>query len=186
VAKIRRNAKRGALALLALAVAASLFLFVKVYNQGSKLPAVDGLGADPGASDSLASPSPSPVKSGKGQAGDAGTISYFPKSLTSKLGRPTLGGAPVHTVRLDVTSKGSVASLGYLVPTSDVTPYGSYHKITRPWSKTLNAVGTVYLAGIFIQNGADAVSVTCTIYIDGVVKDQQTFAGPYKRGLCIA
>jgi hypothetical protein len=182
---VRRNARRGALAVLLLALVAGLVLFIRVYNQGSRLPSADGIGAGPGGSAApLDTASPSP--SANGRAGDSGTVAAFPAILTGKLGRKPLPGAPVHTVRLVVTSRGSVASLGYLVPTSDVTPYGSLHKVTRPWSKTLNAVGTSYLAGIFIQNGKDAVSVTCTIYIDGVVGDQQTFTGPYKRGLCIA
>lgn len=182
---VRRNARRGALAALVLALVAGLVLFIRVYNQGSTSPSAGGIGGPPGGSDALldtASPSPAAT----GRAGDSGAVSAFPAILTGKLGRKPLPGAPLHTVRLVVTSRGSVASLGYLVPTSDVTPFGSLHKVTQPWSKTLTAVGTSYLAGIFIQNGKDAVSVTCTIYIDGVVGDQQTFTGPYKRGLCIA
>ena len=182
---MRQNAKRGAAALLVLAVAAGLVLFVQVYNAGSKLPAVDGTGAQPGGPAAPLGPSPSPSRPAKGVAADAG-ISSFPASLTSKIGRRPLAGMPTHTVRMEVTARGSVASLGYLVPTSDVTPYGVLHKVTRQWSKTLTAVGTIYLAGIFIQNGRDATSVTCTIYIDGKVADQQTFVGPYKRGICIA
>jgi hypothetical protein len=182
---MRQNAKRGAAALLVLAVAAGLVLFVQVYNDGSKLPAVEGMGAQPGGSAAPLGPSPATSKPAKGVAADAG-ISSFPASLTSKIGRRTLPGMPTHTVRMEVTAKGSVASLGYLVPTSDVTPYGVLHNVTQPWSKTLTAVGTIYLAGIFIQNGRDATSATCTIYIDGQVADQQTFLGPYKRGICIA
>ncbi|MDT4934719.1 MAG: hypothetical protein QOK11_2611 [Pseudonocardiales bacterium] len=184
---MRQNAKRGAVAVLVLALAAGLVLFMKVYNQGSKLPAVDGMGGQPGSANPSLGASPAPSKSGKGPgaAADVG-ISSFPASLTRKIGRRTLPGMPTHTVRMEVTAQGSVASLGYLVPTSDVTPYGVLHRVTQPWSKTLTAVGTIYLAGIFIQNGRDATSVTCTIYIDGKVADQQTFVGPYKRGICIA
>jgi hypothetical protein len=181
VARFRQNTKRAAAVLLALALAAGLFLFVKVYNETSKLPAVKGLKADPSST-----PNPSPSKSRK--PGTAADVSVFPTELTGKLGRryhfPT---GSVHVVRLEVTPRSSIGTLGYLVPTSDEAPVGSYHKISQPWSKTLDAVGTIYLAGIFIQNGTDANSVTtCRILIDGVVRNQETITGAYKRGLCIA
>lgn len=183
----RQNLKRGGIALVALAVVGLLGLFVKLYNDTS-----------PGKGAAAAAPSPSPSStdglgipkaSGSARPGQpagssrSGVTTVFPPELTRQLGGRTVVGTP-HTVVLTVTAASPLAALGYLVPTAD-NPYGVIKPPTTPWRLTTTAYGNSYLAGIFVQAGRDAGAVTCTVAVDGVVRETNTTTKAYEKQLCI-
>lgn len=91
----------------------------------------------------------------------------------------------VHDVVVSATSAGPIAVLGYLVPTGLGKSYGGVDNHPRHWSMSERAVGSGYLAAIFLQAGKSGAPVTCTITIDGKVTDRQTTSGSYGRAVCL-
>jgi hypothetical protein len=92
----------------------------------------------------------------------------------------------MHTVLLQVTAVGTVARLGYLVPSGVESGYGDHRNVPAPWSRTVHAAGTGYLAAIFVQTDATGRGVTCRITIDGTLRESETFSGSFARGICVA
>jgi hypothetical protein len=103
----------------------------------------------------------------------------------NKLGHANKSG-PAHRVKLVVSTSGDIARVGYLVPTSDSAPYGNFGGPASPWTRTMIAHGSGYLAAVFVQAGRSGEPVTCRIMIDGVTKAVRTTDGAYARQMCIA
>jgi hypothetical protein len=180
----RRDLRRAALVLAAIAVVGAIALFANLYKSSSPSPpAVTGIGdgaAGAGLGAGTAGVSPSGKASG---AGDS-ILSVFPSELTSKLGRNYHHFAG-HNVVLTVTTTGSVARLGYLVPTADSAQYGDTRNVTHGWTRTFVARGPYGpYSAIFIQTDRAGTPVHCTVTVDGVQMDSQTISGEYGRGLC--
>lgn len=169
-------------------VAGLLALFVKVYNETSP-PKVSEAAKAPtysvGPSESARAPRPGSSHSADGAIGPDEPGTPFPSALTNKLRTRSMSG-PAHTVRLVVTSGGPVARVGYLVPTSESEPYGNLGAPASPWSMTMTAHGSGYLAAVFVQAGRGGEPVTCRIMIDGVTKSVRTTNGSYARQMCLA
>jgi hypothetical protein len=117
-------------------------------------------------------------------SGDTSILNVFPTELTSKLGH-NFRGQHGHSVVLTVTSSGTVARLGYLVPSADHDQFGDHRNVVNGWTQTFTARGPYGpYSAIFIQTDRAGTPVHCTVTIDGMEKDSQTISGEYGRGLC--
>ena len=178
--------KRAALLLAVVLVVGAIALFVNAYQKSSPtappVAGIDNTGtSSPGATGSAGVGGPG---SGSPSPGSTSVLQNFPTQLTSKLGHD-FSGLPGHTVVLTVTSSGTIARLGYLVPTADSNQYGDQKGVARYWSNTFTARGTTGPYGaIFIQTDRTGTAVHCSVSVDGVSKDSQTVSGRFKQGVC--
>lgn len=175
--------QRAGLVLAAVLVVAAIALFINLYSSSSP----NGSGG-PGGSDDAAGlgagtglPGSSATVTG---SGDTSILKNFPSQLTQQLGRKFTG-QHGHTVVLTVTSAGSVARLGYLVPSADRDQFGDHRNVAHGWTQTFVARGPYGpYSAIFIQTDRAGTPVHCTVTVDGVEKDSETISGEYGRGLC--
>lgn len=182
----RRDLKRAAILLAVVLVVGAIALFVKAYQNTSPNPppvaGIDSTGT-PGAT-SGSSGTGGPGAPGPSPSSTSALIGGFPTQLTSKLGHD-FSNEPGHKVVLTATSSGTIARLGWLVPTADSNQYGDQKGIPRFWSMTFTARGTTGpYGGIFIQTDKTGTPVHCTVSVDGVTKDSQTVSGQFKQGFC--
>lgn len=184
---MRRGTRIGLITTAVVLAVVLVALFMKIYNETAppSTNAARSPSASPTPTDDGRNPTSS--KSGRGGGGraDTGGVSAFPSSLVNQLGRVNRAGPP-HDVKLVVNSSGSVARIGYLVPTADSSPYANIGGPPSPWSLALTAHGNGYLAAIFVQAGGTGAPVTCRIMIDGVTKSVRTTQGAYGRQMCLA
>jgi Mycobacterium membrane protein len=186
---LRRKTTRVSLVILAMAAVIVVGLLV-VYHQS---PAAEPGGLPTGPHSTSSSTDGSRPGSGaKGSASPAthgsplpGPFASFPVPLQNPKGF-SIRLLPAHTVVLQVTAPGTVARVGYLVPSSLDSPYGDRKNVSAPWSKTMHAGGSGYLAAIFLQTDATGTPVTCRITIDGTLRETKTFTGSFARGICAA
>ena len=183
----RRDLKRAAILLAVVLVVGAIALFVNAYQKTSPNPppvaGIDSTGT-PGPSGSASASAGGPAAPGPSPSSTTALIGNFPSQLTSKLGHD-FSNQPGHTVVLTVTSSGTIARLGYLVPTADSNQYGDQKAIPHFWSMTFTARGTTGPYGaIFIQTDKTGTPVHCSVSVDGVNKDAQTVTGQFKQGVC--
>jgi hypothetical protein len=158
--------KRGRWILIASACTA--VLLVALLAQGfltSPAPSVGPPGAAGGdqSLSSLPAPSPSKVKAKAATAND-------PRLVRNPLAQ-LRGRFPDNPL--------------YLVPTGLGSAYGSVGGHPRSWSISEQALGSGYLAAIFIQTGKSGTPITCRITVDGKVTSTETTSGGYGRALCL-
>ena len=169
--------------LAAALVAGVLALFVSLYNQTNPTPpSVAGLGAN--GSDGPTPGVSASVKAGAKPTAKSNLYEVFPASLTSKIGK-NFRGMPGHVVVLTVSSGKVVPRLGFLVPSADRDQFGDMKNAPSQWSETFTARGAYGpYSAIFIQTGAEAVPVSCTVTVDGVRMQSKTITGRFTQGLC--
>jgi hypothetical protein len=181
---LRRGSVRATLIILAMVAVIAVGLFVVDHQSAPADP--KGLPAAPhsGSTSTTASEiKASSVPAAQGRL--PGPFASYKLPLSNPKGF-ALRLQPAHTVVLRVLAAGTVARLGYLVPSSLESPYGDRKNVPAPWSKTLHAGGSGYLAAIFIQTNAVGLPVTCRITIDGTLRETETFKGSFARGICAA
>lgn len=155
-------------------------------------PLPDAPPAAGGATSSLDSVAPTASPSASARPTGPATAEDIKKELQSRAGQLNnplnrLRSPGVHTVRVTVTSSGSVNSVGYLIPTSINTnnAYGTRKVGGSSFGISTKAVGSGYLALVFIQSGATGAPVTCRVTIDGRTTNSETTEGPYGRQVCL-
>ncbi|HJQ43225.1 MAG TPA: hypothetical protein VJ831_09085 [Jatrophihabitantaceae bacterium] len=182
---LRRLKERRAIISVAAVVvllAALVALFINQYN-GTGDPGKDV--AVGGPSGSVVSPSASGSSSASSSApGVFKGISGLPTGRPST--RDKFGNLiQPRAVTMTVTSNTTLFRVGYLVPTSLDSPYGSVSRGVRSWTLTVHATGKSPVAAVFIQAGASG-TVSCTISIDGQLADSKSTTKAYERNLCVA
>lgn len=178
----RRTLQRAAVVLAAIFVVAAIALFVNLYKSSSPNTS-GGPGSGDGAA-GLGAGTGLPSSSITAGSGDTSILKNFPTELTRQLGRKFTG-QHGHTVVLTVASSGTVARLGYLVPSAERDQFGDHRNVAGGWTQTFVAHGPYGpYSAIFIQTDRAGTPVHCTVTIDGVEKDSETISGEYGRGLC--
>jgi hypothetical protein len=192
--RIRRGlrSKRGKWVLVALACIAVLVIGLLAQGfLGSPAPAVHLPQAAGGGSLSTPPPDPSPShsKGAHGHKHSNGQVVTDPvQHLRNVLPDNPLNhlqGGKLHEVTITATSAGPMPVIGYLVPTGMGSAYGSVGGHRSPWSLHEQALGSGYLAALFIQAGRDGQPVTCTITVDGKVTSRESTSGGYGRAVCL-
>lgn len=180
----RRQWQRAAVVLAVIFVVTAIALFVNLYKSTSpNAPGAGGSGDGAAGLGAGGAGGPSSSITATG-SGDASILKVFPTELTSKLGR-NFRGQHGHSVVLTVTSTGTVARLGYLVPSADHDQFGDHKNVAHGWTQAFTARGPYGpYSAIFIQTDRAGTPVHCTVTIDGVEKDSKTISGEYGRGLC--
>jgi hypothetical protein len=134
-------------------------------------------------------PSPSASKTGHGHKGSNGQVVTDPvQQLRNVLPDNPLNhlhGGQLHEVTISASSAGPMPVVGYLVPTGMGSAYGSVGGHRSPWSLHEQALGSGYLAALFIQAGRDGLPVTCTVTVDGKVTSSESTSGGYGRAVCL-
>ena len=181
----RRHLRRAAIVLAAIFGVGLLALFLHIFGANSPGSSSAAGGGGNGGSAGVGVPGAGlPGSSISAGSGDASILQDFPPELTRQLGRKFTG-QHGHTVVLTVTSSGSVARLGYLVPSADRDQFGDNRNVSGGWTRTFVARGPYGpYSAIFIQTDRAGTPVHCTVTVDGVEKDSQTITGEYGRGLC--
>lgn len=98
----------------------------------------------------------------------------------------TFAPIPSHSLVLTVTSTVPIGRLGYVIPTSEGHSYGDIKGVGEHWTLTTKVYGRPYYAALFIAAGSGGAAVTCSISIDGVVKDTKTARGNFGQQVCAA
>jgi hypothetical protein len=184
----RRDFQRAAVLLAVVLVVGAIALFVNLYNSTSPTPPpVAGIGPGGGAGlggPGTAAPSAASSTPASSAASTPSLLHDFPAQLTTQIGH-NYAGMPGHKIVLTVSAAGSIARLGYLVPSADSNQEGDLHSVSGGWSQTFIARGPYGpYSAIFIQTNQAGTAVHCTVSVDGVQKDSQTVSGRYKQGLC--
>lgn len=182
---VRRNAKRGAVVATVLAVLTCVALFVHAYQAAAP---TDTEARDGSTSGDAPTPVPSTAPSGVPKV-DAVMPTRLPKA-TYTITPPeqpgfTFASPPTHTLVMTVTSAAAIPAVGYLVPTSADHSYGQAKHLSTRWSVRTKVTGGPNYALVFIQAAAAGVPITCTVTVDGVVRDHRTTQGPYGRQVCV-
>lgn len=186
------RSKRGRWVLVGLACI--VVLIVGLLAQGflsSPAPAISVPDAAGGGSHSTPAPSPLPSASkGKHHKGTAGNnvVSNPVQHLRNVLPANPLNhlrGGQLHEVTVSASSPGSMPVIGYLVPTGLGSAYGTASGHRSPWSLHEQALGSGYLAAVFVQAGKSGAPVTCTVTVDGKVTSSETTSGGYGRAICL-
>ena len=189
---LRKNRVKIAAAALVVGVVTLITLFVRAYNHGTNSAAPTfgptiSLPADtPSAS---ASSSIKPRKTISGIPSGGVTKYTFPNGQTYSVGDPNFFKFQnQHLVELRVFSAGNVQLIrvGWLAPESYDAPYGDLHNLASPWSLTLHSSGSKYHAALFVGTDRTGNPVTCQIFVDGVLKDEQTARYPGAHQVCVA
>ncbi len=182
---LRRGSVRAGLVVLAMVAVLIGCLFV-LYHQSGPADAGGPSGGHSGSADdaiAAVKPAATPVA----QRHLPGPFRSYNVPLTTNAKGFGVHFSTMHTVRLQVTAaEGVVARVGYLVPSGVESTYGDHRNVPAPWSRTVHAPGTGYLAAIFVQTDTTGRPVTCRITIDGTLRESETFAGSYARGICVA
>jgi hypothetical protein len=187
MAKLRGNAKRTAVVVTVLAVLACVALFVKAYQAAGPT----GSEAQQGSTASADAPTPSPSPAGMSTTPNVDAVmpTRLPKATytITPAEQPgfTFASPPTHVLVMTVTSAVAIPAVGYLVPTSADHSYGSAKHLGTRWSVRTKVTGGPNYALVFIQAGAAGVPITCSITVDGVVRDHKTTSGPYGRQVCV-
>jgi len=191
--RIRRglHSRRGRWVLVGLSCI--VVLVIGLLAQGflsSPAPAVHVPSAAGGAATTPAPhPSPSKSKPAHGHKGSNGQVVTDPvQHLRDVLPDNPLNhlrGGELHEVTVSASSAGPMPVIGYLVPTGMGSAYGSVGGHRSPWSLHEQALGSGYLAAIFIQAGRAGLPVTCTVTVDGKVTSSETTSGGYGRAVCL-
>lgn len=178
---IRKNPMGIALVLSSVMLIVLVALFIKGYR-------------DVGANDRNHAANGVDSAEGSARSGARGGSSFFPSSA-APLPRKTLtpgspggfvfGNLPTHELMLTVNSATRIGRLGYLVPTSPDASYGDLQFKGSKWSLGTKVVGKPNYAAIFVQAGATGTPITCTVTVDGVVRDKKTTSGAYGRAVCV-
>lgn len=113
---------------------------------------------------------------------------------TSSLGADALGpgfpgeggtaGLTPRRVDMSASSSGKIGIVGYVVPTSRDDSHAVVKGVGSSWARSTNAYGDPDYARVFVQSGFEGTPVTCTIRVDGVVRDRRTTEGPYGQAMC--
>ncbi|TAM93141.1 MAG: hypothetical protein EPN43_01175 [Jatrophihabitans sp.] len=94
------------------------------------------------------------------------------------------GGLPRLTVRMLVTSDAEIAALGYKVAHGDPASYEATW-LSAPFEVTTIGRSTGLVAELLTESGPGATYITCTIWVDGVQRTQNTAHGPYAFTACL-
>ncbi|WP_370290627.1 hypothetical protein [Nocardioides sp.] len=89
-----------------------------------------------------------------------------------------------HRLVLRVSSSAPIPVVGYQVPTSTDKPTGTVRDVGREWSLATIVYGKPDYARLFVQAGPTGAGITCTVTVDGKVRDQRTTQGPYGLIMC--
>lgn len=190
---LRKNRVKIAAAALVVGVVTLMALFIRAYNGGTTSAAptfgpTTGLSTDSASADASSSSSAKPRSTATGIPGGGVTKYTFPNGQTYVAGDPGFFKFQnQHIVELRVFSGGNVRLIrvGWLAPESYDAPYGDERGLSSPWSITLHSSGTKYHAALFVGTDASGNPVTCQIFVDGVLKDQQTAHYPGARQVCV-
>jgi hypothetical protein len=185
------RSKRGRWVLVAFACIA--VLIVGLLAQGFFSEPAPALHAPPGAAGSHPAPAPAPstpsVKTKHHKDGKAnGLVNNPVQQLHDVLPDNPLNhlrGGQLHEVTISVSSAGSMPVIGYLVPTGLGSAYGTANGHASPWSLHEQALGSGYLAAVFIQAGRDGTPVRCSVSVDGKVTSSEATSGGYGRAICL-
>lgn len=187
------RSKRGRWVLIACACIAVLIVGLLVQGfLSSPAPAVSV--PDAGGAGTHNAPAPSPLPSGakakhhRHKGSGNGVVSNPVQRLRSVLPDNPLNhlrGGQLHEVTISVSSAGPMPVIGYLVPTGMGSAYGTASGHRSPWSLHEQALGSGYLAAVFIQAGRDGTPVRCTVNVDGKVTSSETTSGGYGRAICL-
>lgn len=109
----------------------------------------------------------SPLGEGAGFGGDGFTLNNKPKKLV-----------------ISARSSVSVRGVGYIIPTSAESSYGTAEVSGRTWSLSTDVYGGPDYARVWIQAGYEGVPITCTVSVDGRVTDTRTTSGRYGIAMC--
>lgn len=96
-----------------------------------------------------------------------------------------LRGADVHRVVVEVYSSAPVGEVGYFVPTGTTHTYGTARPAGDRWQISQQALGSGYLAAVFVQAGGGGTPITCRVIVDGKVTSHSTTSGAYGRTVCL-
>jgi hypothetical protein len=93
-------------------------------------------------------------------------------------------GLPARSVRIEVTSDGIIAGIGYLVANGRPPSYAGH------WYHSPFIVNTVAYSGgltsfVAAQAGPTASRITCTLTVDGKLAMRRTAHGPHKIVTCL-
>lgn len=151
----------------------------------SPLPS-DDASTTPSASPSAsATPSSSPgAGTGTGVGASdpfAGLPGYNPKGLGGTGGERF---ATPRNIVLSATSAASIYAVGFQAPTSVDRSSGVVRDAGPRWGVTTTVYGRPDYARLFAQAGPTGAPVTCTITVDGKVRDRRTTQGPYGMVIC--
>jgi hypothetical protein len=91
-----------------------------------------------------------------------------------------------HKLVVRVSSSAPIPAVGYLAPTSPDIPYGTAKNVGKHWTVHTTVSGKPKYAIIWIYAGKSGAAVTCSITIDGTVRDRKTTSGAYGRQICYA
>lgn len=192
---LRKNRVKIAAAALVVGLVTLITLFVRAYNGSNKSGAAPTFGptislpADTGSVSPSPSTSITPRRTISGIPSGGVTKYTFPNGQTYVAGDPNFFKFQnQHLVELRVFSAGNVQLIrvGWLAPESYDAPYGDLRGLASPWSLTLHSSGTKYHAALFVGTDRTGNPVTCQIYVDGVLKDQQTARYPGAHQVCVA
>lgn len=204
---IRRRPQAAAAAGIVAVVAVLALVYLMVSSSGGTPGArsIDDLSGLPSASPlpTLALPTATPsVKpsatagTGSGSSGSGlGSLEGLaPGGGPIKSGSVDLPGLPggtayqyaaKHKITLKVTSKGPIGTIGYYIPYSPDRQSGTLQNVGTSWSLRTVSYGDPDYARIYLRAGGNpAITVTCTISVDGKVVTQETTDGPYALLIC--
>lgn len=185
VAFVKRHARPLLAALVVLLCIVLIALFVRAYQDAGPSDSHAGPRGTLGTSTSGPSAVPSPGSSGF--PGFAGFPTLPPYTITPA--EPpgfVFARIPEHTLVVTVSASRPIPGVGYLIPTSLDHAYG---KVKNPgvthWTLTTKVIGKPYYAAVFIQADAQGTPLTCTITVDGILKDKKTTSGGHGRTVCV-
>jgi hypothetical protein len=186
------RSKRGRWVLIGLACIG--VLIVGLLAQGFFSSPAPALHLPPGAAGGYSTPAPDPLTSSvpakhhKGGGSGKNLVSNPVQRLHSVLPDNPLNhlrGGQLHEVTISVSTPGHIEVLGYLVPTGMGSSYGEVHTARHTWSMREQAVGSGYLAAMFVQSDKLGSPLTCTVTVDGKVTNSETTSGSYGRAVCL-
>jgi hypothetical protein len=188
-----RRIRRGLLFAAVVVLVVLIAVFVRAYRGAAPPAGTDKALGAPTTRPALPSVTPGPGSSTRTTDAGLGGGLQIPHTLPPYTITPAenpgfvIAPIPKHRLVMTVTSAQTLPRLGYIVPTS---PDHSYGNVAVPggtrWTLRTTVTGKPYYAALFVQAGASGTPVTCTISLDGVVKDTKTTTGPYGRQVCLA
>jgi hypothetical protein len=176
----------------ALALFGCVVLFVRAYHNAGSSSGPQAHSGGLGAGSTTPSPLPSLGPSSHSSPTTA-VEDFRPSRQTLPQYTLTPGEAPgftilgpkLHKLVLSASSAGPIPGVGYLVPTSRDHAYGQAKNLSSHWSATTSVTGKPYYALLFIQADKTGTPITCSISVDGVVKDTKTTSGPFGSQVCV-
>ncbi|MGH8961060.1 MAG: hypothetical protein ACRDWT_07600 [Jatrophihabitantaceae bacterium] len=178
---VRSNTKRAAVVLTVLGVLLCVALFVRAYQSAAPPDTQGQAGRGP-----TGTPSPSRARM---PSVDAVMPTRLPPATYTIAPAEHPGfvfaGPSTHRLVMTVTSAAPIPAVGYLVPTSPDHSYGTAKHLSTRWSVTTTVTGGPNYALLFVQADASGTPITCSITVDGVVRDHRSTRGPYGRQVCV-